>query len=92
MHATPKKIIVHPNSEVARLLDEAAEQPLLLEKDGVQYRLDREGTAIRADYDPEVAREGIRKAAGSWKDIDAEAFKAYIRERRSASSRPPVTL
>ena len=25
--------------------------------------------------------EGIRRAAGSWKDIDAEAFKAYIRER-----------
>ena len=40
----------------------------------------------------QVARsiEGIRRAAGSWKDIDAEAFKAYIRERGRTSSRPPV--
>ena len=40
----------------------------------------------------QVARsvEGIRRAAGSWKDIDAEAFKAYIRERRRTSSRRPV--
>ncbi len=92
MHAEPKRITVKPDSELARLLDEAADRPLLLEKDGVQYRLDREGTDIRAAYDPEVARDGIRKAAGSWKAMDAEAFKAYIRERRSASSRPPVTL
>jgi hypothetical protein len=92
MHTAPKKIIVNPNSEVARLLDEAADRPLLLEKDGVRYRLDREETDIWAGYDPEAAIEGIRAAAGSWKDIDAEVFKAYIRERRKASSRPPVSL
>ena len=40
----------------------------------------------------QVARsiEGLRRAAGSWKDIDAEAFKAYIRERRRTSSRRPA--
>lgn len=40
----------------------------------------------------QVARSiaGIRAAAGSWKDIDTEAFKAYIRERRRTSSRPPI--
>jgi hypothetical protein len=92
MHATPKKIIVEPDSELARLLDEAAEQPLLLEKDGVRYRLDKEEADIWAGYDPDAALEGIRAAAGSWKDIDAEAFKAYIRERRKASSRRPVAL
>jgi hypothetical protein len=92
MHAPPKKIIVNPNSEVARLLDKAAERALLLEKDGVRYHLDKEETDIWAGYDPEAALEGIQKAAGSWKDIDAEAFKAYIRERRKASSRSPVEL
>lgn len=43
----------------------------------------------------EVARskEGILKAAGGWKEIvDAETFKAYTRERRRISSRPPVRL
>jgi uncharacterized protein (DUF433 family) len=32
------------------------------------------------------SREGIREAAGSWKDIDTEAFKAYINNRRRAFS------
>jgi hypothetical protein len=40
-----------------------------------------------------VARsiEGIRKAAGAWVgNVDAEAFKAYVRERRRTANRPPV--
>ncbi len=88
MHATPKKIIVEPDSELARLLDEAAEQPLLLEKDGVRYRLDKEEADIWASYDPDAALEGIRAAAGSWKDIEAEALKAYLYRAREAGSRP----
>jgi hypothetical protein len=34
MHIEPKRISVHPDSELARLLDEAAAAPVLLEKDG----------------------------------------------------------
>lgn len=46
---------------------------------------------IWANYDPEVAIEGIRKAAGTWQGlVDAEAFKAYVRERRRTKNRPPV--
>jgi uncharacterized protein (DUF433 family) len=38
------------------------------------------------------SREGIREAAGSWKDIDTAAFKAYIKERRQTANRPSVKL
>jgi uncharacterized protein (DUF433 family) len=38
------------------------------------------------------SREGIRKAAGSWKAIDTEAFKAYIAQRRHTANRPSVKL
>jgi hypothetical protein len=38
------------------------------------------------------SRAGILAGAGSWKNLDAEAFKAYVRERRRTSSRPPVRL
>jgi uncharacterized protein (DUF433 family) len=38
------------------------------------------------------SREGIREAAGSWKDIDTEAFKAYIAERRHTANRPSIKL
>ena len=36
--------------------------------------------------------DAFLSSAGSWKDVDVDTFKAYIRERRDASSRPPVTL
>lgn len=38
------------------------------------------------------SREGILRAAGSWKGVNAEAFKAYVYERRRASGRRPVRL
>jgi uncharacterized protein (DUF433 family) len=38
------------------------------------------------------SREGILKAAGSWKGIDTEAFKAYIKDRRQTANRPSVKL
>jgi uncharacterized protein (DUF433 family) len=38
------------------------------------------------------SREGIRQAAGSWKGIDTEAFKAYIADRRRTANRPSVKL
>lgn len=48
---------------------------------------------LRRPSPEQVARSiaGIRAAAGAWVgNVDAEEFKAYIRERRRPSSRPPV--
>lgn len=91
-----KAIRVEPGGEVDRLLDEAAEGPIVLERDGVRYRLDRlEGENdehVWGAYDPEKARAGMRAAAGSWSDIDAEAFKEYIYRARKEGSRPPNRL
>jgi uncharacterized protein (DUF433 family) len=38
------------------------------------------------------SREGIREAAGSWKNIDTAAFKAYIKDRRQTANRPSLKL
>jgi len=88
----PIKIIeVEPDGELARLLDEADGGEIQLVRDGVRYRLARERDDIWAGYDLEKSLAGIRKAAGSWKGlIDAEEFKAYIRERRRTKNRPSV--
>jgi hypothetical protein len=53
--------------------------------------MENEGTMPSPE---EVARsrDGIRKAAGSWKDIDTEAFKTYIADRRHTANRPSVKL
>ena len=93
-HEPVKKVSVPAGSSLAKLLRDAAGRPLLLEKNGELYRLERlenEDTAPSPE-DVTRSREGIRKAAGSWKDIDTAAFKAYITDRRRTANRPTVKL
>jgi uncharacterized protein (DUF433 family) len=60
----------------------------------VHHAVERLGDEAAAPSLEDVARsrKGIREAAGSWKDIDTEAFKAYIKDRRQAANRPSVKL
>jgi len=41
---------------------------------------------IWADYDPEKAREGLRKSAGALKGVDITALKQDIRAQRGQES------
>jgi hypothetical protein len=93
-HEPTKKITVPEGSDLAKLLTDAGSRPLLLEKNGELYRLERMEERDTAPTPEDVARsrDGIRQAAGSWKDIDTEAFKAYIAERRRTANRPSVKL
>ncbi len=43
-----------------------------------------------ADIEQSIA--GIRQAAGSWRDVDTDAFNAYREERRRLHTRPPAEL
>ena len=82
-------IEVTPGSQLAEALDEG--RPVVLVKDGVRYRVDREDAAepaedIWANYDPERVRKMLRRTAGSWTGFDIDAFKAEIREQRGQDS------
>ncbi len=92
-HEPPKKITVTKGSSLDKLLTEAAVRPILLEKNGEVFLLERMGNEETLSPDA-VARskDGILKAAGSWKGIDTEGFKAYIKERRQTANRPSVKL
>jgi hypothetical protein len=94
-----KTVKLSADSDLARALEDATRvgAPVVVDTGKVVYSL-RVGvisakmstpTAEEVDH----SAEGIRRAAGRWKDlIDAEAFKAYVRERRRTSNRPPVRL
>ena len=92
MYLQPKRIKVEPGSELARLLEEANETPLLLEKDGVLYHLtasDKED--IWADYDPERVRAGLKESAGALSGVDTKELREDIRasrEQRRSRNRP----
>jgi hypothetical protein len=41
---------------------------------------------IWADYDPEKAREGIKKSAGALKGVDRETFQKDVKNQRQQDS------
>ena len=93
-HESPKKITVAEGSSLDKLLTEAALRPILLEKNGQVFLLERMESQEKplSPEDITRSRDGIRKAVGSWKDIDTEGFKAYIKDRRQTANRPSVKL
>ena len=91
MYSQPKHIKVKPGSELARLLEEANEAPLLLEKDGVLYHLAAQEEDIWADYDPERVRAGLKESAGALAGVDTKHLLEDIhqsREQRRSGNRP----
>ncbi len=97
-----KTLRVSPDSELSVSLHDAlaSHESLVVDTGDARYRLDIASAQPIEPSTPgrptpeetERSRAGIREAAGSWRDIDTDAFKAYIRERRWTGSRPPVEL
>jgi hypothetical protein len=94
MAAEPKPIKITPSIRIVDLLERADKAPLVLEQNGVRYRLSREDEAphededLWADYDPEEFIEALNAAAGSWADLDADALVQDIYRWRREGSRP----
>lgn len=91
MASDPKIIKVTSGSELAKLLARAAAAPLLFEKDGELYRLDRIGKereSLWEGYDPEEVRKAVAATAGTWADLDTDALIAELYRAREEGSRP----
>lgn len=83
-----KKIHVTPGSELDRLLKEAAIAPLILEKNGEHYRLNREEAKedIWEGYDPELVKEALKRSAGALAHVDRNELLADLRKQREQHS------
>lgn len=83
-----RKIHVTPGSEVARLIEEAALAPILLEKDGELYRLNREEAKedIWAGDDPGKVRKALKRSAGALAHANRASLLADLKEQREQNS------
>jgi hypothetical protein len=96
MAGGPRTIDVAPDSELADLLRESSEVPLILSLEGRRFRVEPEEISqsestdaeLWADFDEARFLEGIDAAAGSWRHLDTERMKADIRRWRDKGSRP----
>jgi len=83
MTAEPKIIPVAPGSELAELVDQSEEVPVVLERNGRRFRLVREDAVEPAgDYDPDRVLRAFERASGIFAGMDVEALKAELRAQR----------
>ena len=78
-------VLVTAADDLNTLLDRADDHPLVLERDGVRYVLNRED--IGAYYDPEAVREAVETYAGLWSVEEAERMKEQLYRAREEGSR-----
>ena len=83
-----KTIKVTADTNLGSLLTEATDMPVLLEANGVVYRLSRESEDLWAGYDPERVRAGVRKFAGMIRPEDAERLQVTIYQGREEGTGP----
>lgn len=87
MLTKPHRIRITPESELARLLDEIGEMPVLLEKDGAVYRLMKEQEEdIWAGYDPQKTKAALRRSVGALRGVDRDELLADIHAAREQDS------
>ena len=86
MVAEPNTVVVDPEGEVATLLEQATDAPLVVEVNGRRYRVSRDPDDPFADYDPQRAEQAFARVFGILKGVDREALKADLREQREQDS------
>lgn len=89
MAAEPKRIRVNADTKLEPILEEARKSTVLLEKDGITYRLNAETlNDIWSGYDPERVRAAVAATAGSWADADADTLLSNLYRARMEGTRP----
>jgi hypothetical protein len=86
MTTTPKTITVDPDGEVARVLAQAIDAPILIDTRGARFRVVREGDDPFANYDPERAKAALDQVFGTLKGVDVEKLLTELEEQRAQDS------
>lgn len=87
MAREPLTITIDPDSELGRALDET-DEPVVLLRGGVRFRVTRDQDDPWANYDPEQVLEGLREIAGALSPAEGERMKELIYRGREEGTRP----
>jgi hypothetical protein len=86
MTTAPKTVRVTAVNALPALLDDAAREPIILERDGERFRLSRDED-IAYEPDPEGVRAMLAATAGSWADLDIDTMIREMYEIVASASR-----
>ena len=88
MAKEPLTIIIDPESELGRALDESAEDVVVLQRGGTRFRVTRETNDSWTNYDPARLRAGLKKVAGLLSPEDGDRIIEDIYRGREEGTRP----
>ena len=88
MRKEPLTITIDPDSELGRVLDASAEEPVVLVRGESRFRVIREATDPWATYDPAKLRAGLQTVAGLLSAEDGERIIQHICRGREEGTRP----
>ena len=87
MAAEPKRIHVNPETDLTARLNEANKAPIVLEKDGLLYRVSQaEPDDVWAGYDTKRAQQALAQSAGALKGVDRSELLRDIYDAREQDS------
>lgn len=81
-------IMIDPDSELGRALEDSDGSPVVLDRGGARFRVTRDPDDPWDTYDPEKVRAGLRKFAGMLTPEDGERIKESIYRGREEGTRP----
>lgn len=84
----PLTIMVDPDSELGRALDDLSAAPVVLLRGSTRFRVIRDPGDPWSDYDPDAVREGLREIAGTLSPEEGERIKELIYRGREEGTRP----
>ena len=88
MSKDPLTIIIDPDSELDRALEENADEPVVLLRGGARFRVIREVDDPWAHYDPAKLRAGLKKVAGLLTPDEGDRIIESIYRGRKEGTRP----
>ena len=88
MAKNPRTIMIDPESEPGRALDELDRESMVLVRGTMRFRVTRDPDDPWANYDPEHVLEGLREIAGTLSPAEGERMKELIYRGRDEGTRP----
>jgi len=88
MAKEPLTITIDPDSELGRALDQTADEPIVLLRNGTRFRVTLDADDPWANYDPESVLEGLHEIAGTLSPEEGERMKELIYRGREEGTRP----
>ena len=85
-HRAEQVVVIEPESEIARVLDQASDAPLIVQMDGVRYRIERQSDGLIHPPNPRGLREALDRSFGSMAGTFTEEFRRELREQGEQDS------